>query len=110
MDRILQNIGGIANLTYLPEGASINDIVAFDTGPGNMIIDALVKHYTRGKQTFDENGRIATNGTIDQVLLDYLLTHPFFHQKPPKTTGREVFGEHYAKKIIRKAEKHNLKF
>jgi len=96
--RVLQNIGGIANLTYL----GIGDMVAFDTGPGNMIIDAVVKRYYG--DTHDVDGAIARKGNVNHELLDELLKHPFYNEKPPKTTGREVFGEHYAEQIAKRAK------
>lgn len=101
-DRVLQNIGGIANLTYLPADASFDEVVAFDTGPGNMIIDALVKRYTGNGQ--DEDGLIASRGEINPVLFEELMKHPYYKLKPPKTTGREVFGEHYSEKIAKRSE------
>ena len=100
-NRVLQNIGGIANLTYLPVDAMLSEIVAFDTGPGNMIIDALVKHYTG--MSHDVDGANAMNGTVNETLLDELLTHQYYKQKPPKTTGRELFGEQYSVKIAERA-------
>ncbi|MCW4049846.1 MAG: anhydro-N-acetylmuramic acid kinase [Candidatus Bathyarchaeota archaeon] len=102
-NRVLQNIGGIANLTYLPSGGSLDDIVAFDTGPGNMIIDAVVKRYTGGSH--DVDGAIARRGEVHPVLLDKLLSHIYFASRAPKTTGREMFGEHYADEIIKQAKK-----
>jgi anhydro-N-acetylmuramic acid kinase len=108
--RVLQNIGGIANLTYLPAGATIDDVVAFDTGPGNMIIDALVKRYTDGEKSFDKDGKIASKGKVDEGLLDQLLAHPYYERCPPKTTGREEFGEQYASEVARMGEGRKLGF
>jgi anhydro-N-acetylmuramic acid kinase len=93
--RITANIGGIANLTVLPAGglAAGEPIIAFDTGPGNMIVDGLVQRMTDGAQTYDRDGAIARSG---QVLEDYLrewLSLPYFSEQPPKSTGRELFGE-----------------
>jgi anhydro-N-acetylmuramic acid kinase len=102
--RVLQNIGGIANLTYIPAGAGAEDVVAFDTGPGNMVIDAVVRRYTGGRLTFDEDGRIASRGSVDERLLDQLLAHPYFEREPPKTTGREEFGEAFTMRVVREAE------
>jgi len=107
-NRILQNIGGIANLTYLPAGASVDDVVAYDTGPGNMIIDALVKHYTGASH--DVDGSIACRGEVNPILLNELMNHPYYLLKPPKTTGREVFGEHYSEKIAKMAEELHLSY
>ena len=104
--RVLQNIGGIANLTYIPAGGSLDRLIAYDTGPGNMIIDVVTEHY-RG-QSYDEDGRMASSGAVNPVLLDHLLSHPYYRLDPPKTTGREMFGEQYASQIIRKAEAQGL--
>jgi anhydro-N-acetylmuramic acid kinase len=106
--RVLQNIGGIANLTYLPAGAGAEDVIAFDTGPGNMVIDAVVRRYTGGSLTFDEDGRIASRGSVDERLLDQLLAHPYFEREPPKTTGREEFGEAFTMRAVREAEDAGL--
>ena len=106
--RILQNIGGIANLTYLPAEAGAEDVVALDTGPGNMVIDAVVRRYTGGSLTFDEDGRIASRGSVDEPLLKRLLAHPYFEREPPKTTGREEFGEVFTIKVVRGAEDAGL--
>jgi anhydro-N-acetylmuramic acid kinase len=101
--RAIQNIGGIANVTYLPSGpwsvASGQNVIAFDTGPGNMLLDAVVALATNGKQKFDKNGRLAANGEIDMNLFRKLQSHPYFDRKPPKSTGREDFGMNLAKKI-----------
>jgi anhydro-N-acetylmuramic acid kinase len=106
--RVLQNIGGIANLTYLPAGAGAEDVVAFDTGPGNMVIDAVVRRYTGGSLTFDEDGRIASRGSVEGQLLEQLLAHPYFDREPPKTTGREEFGEAFAMRAVIEAEDMGL--
>jgi anhydro-N-acetylmuramic acid kinase len=108
--RILQNIGGIANLTYLPTEATTDDVVAFDTGPGNMIIDALVKLYTDGEKSFDRDGEIASKGKVDEGLLEELLAHPYYERRPPKTTGREKFGEQYASEVARRGKERGLGF
>ncbi len=108
--RVLQNIGGIANLTYLPLGATADDVVAFDTGPGNMVVDAVVRHYTSRAREYDEYGRAAAKGTADAGLLDELLSHPYFAKSPPKTTGREEFGEAFALDFVRRAEEWGLGF
>jgi anhydro-N-acetylmuramic acid kinase len=104
--RVLQNIGGIANLTYLPVDASLGEVIAFDTGPGNMIIDAVVNQHNG--DTHDVDGALARKGETNQALLDELLSHPYYQLKPPKTTGREVFGEPYAHKVYQQAKKHGL--
>lgn len=102
-NRVLQNIGGIANLTFLPAGGKIGDIIAFDTGPGNMIIDRLVCRATGGKLTFDKGGKIAASGNVNQKILGNMLKHPYLRRKPPKTTGREMFGEIFCDKFRSKS-------
>ncbi len=98
--RVALNIGGIANLTVIPAGAAPRDVIAFDTGPGNMLIDALVRHLSRGRQAFDRNARMARRGALVPSLLQKLLAHPYFQQPPPKTCGREQFGETFAQRVI----------
>ena len=97
--RIVQNIGGIANLTAIPAGARPQDVMAFDTGPGNMVIDQLVE-ILFGKP-FDRSGAIARSGTILETSLEELLRAPYFQRRPPKTAGREEFGRAYVKAFLR---------
>ena len=97
--RIVQNIGGIANLTAIPAGALAKDVVAFDTGPGNMVMDALAQHFL-GKP-YDRDGRIAGLGTVLQSVLAQQLKSRFFKIRPPKTAGREEFGREFAAQFIR---------
>jgi anhydro-N-acetylmuramic acid kinase len=100
--RVLLNVGGIANLTAIPASARLNQVRAFDTGPGNMVMDALVAHFTRGERHYDQGGEMAASGTVVQELLNVLLKHPFFSRKPPKTAGREEFGEEFVSQFFRK--------
>ncbi|MFN7994372.1 MAG: anhydro-N-acetylmuramic acid kinase [Bryobacteraceae bacterium] len=93
--RVALNIGGIANITVIPAGSAPGRVVAFDTGPGNMVIDALALEYTRGKQTFDRDGRIAAGGKLNRPLLDRLLADPYYSKKPPKSAGREQYGAEF---------------
>jgi anhydro-N-acetylmuramic acid kinase len=92
-DRVALNIGGIANITVLPKGSE--EIVAFDTGPGNMLLDALVRARTHGSERFDEGGALAARGRVDEGTLTAMLADPYFALPPPKSTGRERFGEHF---------------
>lgn len=101
-DRILCNVGGIANITFLKRGCSSDEIVAFDTGPGNMIIDALMRHYYQ--KPFDRNGEVALSGKVNEFFLTELLKHEYFSRPFPKSTGRELFGQNYAQAIIRIGE------
>ncbi|GAK53460.1 anhydro-N-acetylmuramic acid kinase [Candidatus Moduliflexus flocculans] len=101
--RIVTNIGGISNLTYLPAGATPDQVIAFDTGPGNMLIDGLMREISGGTRVYDENGDDAAQGTCDADLLRSLMTHPYFTSKPPKSTGREEFGAAYLRQIHKEA-------
>lgn len=105
--RIVHNIGGISNLTFLPKNGMIDKVIAFDTGPGNMLIDGLVSRLTQGKLQFDKDGKWAAKGEINNDLLSFMMSHPFVKKTPPKTTGREEFGEIFLHKILSKAEEQN---
>ena len=100
MGRIALNIGGIANVTVIPAGAKLDDIFAFDTGPGNMVIDALVRHFTRGRKEYDRNAEMAGKGKLLPGLLQMLLRDKYFSKLPPKTTGREQYGEGYLRTLL----------
>jgi anhydro-N-acetylmuramic acid kinase len=96
--RVALNIGGIANFTALSKEGKV---VAFDTGPGNMVIDALVALHTAGKQRYDRGGRIAALGRINRRLLDSLLADPYYKRKPPKTAGREQYGAEFVRRLLK---------
>jgi anhydro-N-acetylmuramic acid kinase len=97
--RALLNIGGIANFTVVPRRGEDAPLLAFDTGPGVMVIDACVRRLFPGRR-FDEGGAIARTGRVlEQVLLD-CLAHPFFAAPPPRSTGRETFGEPFAEQLV----------
>jgi anhydro-N-acetylmuramic acid kinase len=106
--RILQNIGGIGNLTFLPPRAAIEEVVAFDTGPGNMVMDAVVSALSSGKMRYDRNGSWAARGKVSDRLLAEMVDHPFFSSPPPKTTGREEFGEPFVKRALASARRLRL--
>ncbi|MGE0406491.1 MAG: anhydro-N-acetylmuramic acid kinase, partial [Candidatus Korobacteraceae bacterium] len=91
--RIVQNIGGIANLSAIPAGATDKDVIAFDTGPGNMVIDAVTEQLTGC--AFDRDGKLAAAGKVIEPALQEIFTMPFFRKAPPKTTGREQFGREF---------------
>jgi anhydro-N-acetylmuramic acid kinase len=93
--RAIQNIGGIGNVTWLPAGCGPDEVVAFDTGPGNMVIDGLMGVITDGKTSLDLDGRLAGKGQVLEDVLASWMQHPFFRRKPPKTTGRETFGRQF---------------
>jgi len=101
--RAVQNIGGIANVTYLPAGGGLEDVRAFDTGPGNMIIDRVAHRLTRGRRRYDAGGRLARRGKVHAALLRRLMRHPFLAARPPKTTGREAFGIPFADALYARA-------
>jgi anhydro-N-acetylmuramic acid kinase len=101
--RAVQNLGGIANVTILPAGGSLADVLAFDTGPGNMILDRLVQRLTRGRQQYDAGGRLAARGAVNRPLLAEMMRHPFLRRRPPRTTGREEFGEQFSDALFDRA-------
>ncbi|MBP1357702.1 MAG: anhydro-N-acetylmuramic acid kinase [Sulfolobus sp.] len=101
LTRLVQNIVGISNVTVIPANARVEDIYGFDTGPGNMMVDAAVRIITNGKMEFDYNGEIAYSGDVKEELLSYLLSNPYIKLPPPKTTGRETFGEHYTRELVK---------
>ncbi|HCK09398.1 MAG: anhydro-N-acetylmuramic acid kinase [Gemmatimonadetes bacterium] len=98
--RVLLNIGGIANVTILPPRSGPEDVVAFDTGPGNVIIDGLVSRLTDGQERFDEGGQIASSGEVQREILQRWLGHSYFEQPPPRSTGREMFGDAYVDRLL----------
>ncbi|MEK6695400.1 MAG: anhydro-N-acetylmuramic acid kinase [Nitrospirota bacterium] len=102
--RVVVNIGGISNLTYLPARGGLGAVRAFDTGPGNMLIDGVVRHLTADRRTFDRGGRLARAGTPNESLLGTLLDHPFLKRRPPKSTGREDFGERFVGYVLRQGK------
>jgi len=102
--RLLQNIGGIGNVTVLPPNAKISDVLAFDTGPGNMIINELTQHFY--EEPYDRDGEYAAKGTVNEDLLAEWMTLPYIQKEPPKTTGREMFGAQFVQKYL---EEYKLK-
>jgi anhydro-N-acetylmuramic acid kinase len=107
--RVALNLGGIANVTVIPAGATIERVLAFDTGPANMLIDALVGHFTRGRARFDEGARRALAGRAIPELLDELMRDPYLRVKPPKSTGREYYGSAYLKRVLALGRKYRAK-
>jgi len=98
--RIALNIGGIANLTAIPAGGGPQDVIAFDTGPGNMLIDALAARLTGGHQNYDAGGRLAAQGKLSEPTVARLMRQRYFQAPPPKTAGREQFGAAYLKRYF----------
>jgi anhydro-N-acetylmuramic acid kinase len=105
--RAALNIGGIANVTVIPGGAKPTDVFAFDTGPGNMVIDALVEKSTRGRAEYDRDARIALSGRTIPELLLRLMREPYLRKKPPKSAGREQFGQAYASELLAWGQRHH---
>ncbi len=128
--RTVQNIGGIANLTFLPAGRvgcahrssqkgterrmvgtahpTNEDVLAFDTGPGNMVIDGMMRLITKGQRQYDRGGAVAARGDVHEGLLKEMLRHPFFRRRPPKSTGREQFGQQYCEWFYDRARRERL--
>lgn len=107
--RLLQNIGGIANVTVLPKNASLEEVYAFDTGPGNMVIDEVCRQLFG--ISYDKNGALAAAGSVNEEMLNYCMSHPFISQAPPKSTGREAFGKEWTSRLIEKfshLSKHDI--
>lgn len=102
--RVALNIGGIANITVLPPGAKPEEIVAFDTGPGNMVIDQLAQIITKGKQDFDKDGKLFRKGQPNMALLAKLLKAKYYKQQPPKSAGREQYGKEFIEAMIATGE------
>jgi len=107
--RAIQNIGGIGNVTLISAAAKLDEVVAFDTGPGNMIIDAVSQILSQGKRTYDKNGLMAAQGKVNKKLLKELMNHSYLKKIPPKTTGREEFGMQFARKLTKRARALHLK-
>jgi len=106
--RAIQNIGGIANVTYLGANRPPGETFAFDTGPGNMMIDRMTVLSSGGKKTYDARGRIAAGGRVKESLLAELLKHPYLRRRPPKTTGREEFGDALSDEIYKRNRRKSI--
>jgi len=106
--RAVQNLGGIANVTLLPAGGGLESVLAFDTGPGNMIIDRVMALLTDNQFRYDPDGRVAGSGKVNAALLDWLMAHGFVRKHPPKTTGREDFGTEFVSTVMGMAKGWHL--
>ena len=104
----LQNIGGIGNVTVLPANCTLDQVFAFDTGPGNMVIDAVISRLTNGRMTYDDGGAMAAQGKLHPELLRWMMDDPYLSKKPPKTTGRELYGPVYIDRLMEKAGTLNV--
>jgi len=98
--RVALNLGGIANVTVIPPGASPDRVLAFDTGPANMVIDAVTERVTRGRKRYDRAGALAAQGQANEKVLRVLLRHSYFRRPPPKSAGREEFGGRYVDHVL----------
>jgi anhydro-N-acetylmuramic acid kinase len=103
LSRAVQNIGGIANVTWIPPGGQWEAMLAFDTGPGNVLIDRAAWRISGGMQPYDAGGALAAAGRVHDALLSELLDHPYFRVQPPKSTGRELFGAQFVDPIIERS-------
>jgi anhydro-N-acetylmuramic acid kinase len=99
LGRVALNIGGIGNITSIPPAAQPKQVIAFDTGPGNMVVDQLVAMHTNGRLQFDKGGALAARGKVHSELIDRLLNAPFYRAKPPKTAGREEYGREFVSEL-----------
>jgi len=109
LGRASLNLGGIANVTVIPAGAAREKVFAFDTGPANMLIDALVAHFTRGRKKFDAGARMALAGRAIPALVDELMRDPYLKIAPPKSTGREYYGADYTKRVLALGRRYGAK-
>jgi anhydro-N-acetylmuramic acid kinase len=107
LGRVSLNLGGIANVTVIPARAKPQDVFAFDTGPANILIDALVSHFTHGRLRYDKNAHLAGQGRFLPALLNELLRDPYLRQTPPKSTGREYYGATYIQKLLHLGKKYH---
>ncbi len=110
VNRIVLNLGGIANVTVLPGGGEWSHIRAFDIGTCNMLLDGLVGAQSVGRHRMDRGGRQALRGRVNAKLLDWLLAHPYFSYPSPKSTGRELFGEAYVRSVMARSRRHRITF
>jgi len=106
--RLVVNLGGISNVTYLPRGKGVGGVIAFDTGPANMVLDGLMYRATDGRVSMDRDGRLASRGKPDGRLLTKLLAHPYLSKHPPKSTGREIFGAPMVEELLAIQEARQL--
>lgn len=106
--RVVVNLGGISNLTFLPPKASPEEVIAFDAGPGNVLIDGVVRLLSAGAKSFDTGGAWAASGQVDNVLLEKLLNHPFFRRSPPRSAGQEEFGVSLVGEIVAEAGRRGI--
>jgi anhydro-N-acetylmuramic acid kinase len=107
--RVSLNLGGIANVTVIPAAAKPQDVFAFDTGPANILMDALVSHFSHGRRRYDKNARLARRGHMNNSLIYRLMKDPYLKLRPPKSTGREYFGARYVKDLLNFARQREIR-
>jgi len=108
-NRAVVNIGGVTHVTYLPAGGQPGQVLAYDSGPGSLVMDSLVQRMTLGRQRLDRDGLLAQNGRVDGRILEELLQNPYFQRPPPKSTGREEFGMTYARRLYERGVQRGVK-
>ncbi len=108
LSRVVVNLGGISNLTFLQPKASPEEVIAFDAGPGNVLIDGVVRRLSAGAKSFDTDGAWAASGQVDDGLLEQLLNHPFFRRSPPRSAGQEEFGVSLIEEIMAEASRRKI--
>lgn len=106
--RIVLNVGGIANLTAIPAGCTAEEVIAFDTGPGNMVMDGIMRELSDGKAQYDEGGARAGLGSVNSEMIEDAMSNPFFAEPPPRSTGREQFGDEYVHRWIQAGRARSL--
>lgn len=104
-DRIVQNLGGISNVTFLPHGGALENVSGFDTGPANSLLDLASAFFSKNRRRYDAGGKIALKGKADDAMFSYCISHPYYAEKTPKSTGRETFGAVYFNRLIKKFAK-----
>ncbi len=109
LGRVSLNLGGIANITVIPANAKPSQVFAFDPGPANMLIDALVANFTHNRQRYDKDARLAKQGSSIPALIDELMRDPYLKLAPPKSTGREYYGRIYVEELLRLGRRHKAK-
>ena len=104
-NRIIHNLGGISNVTYLPKGGTLFKVTGFDSGPANSLLDLAASHFSKGRLACDRGGQAAMKGSVDARMFKHCMAHPFYKKKPPKSTGRETFGADYFRDLIKRYKK-----
>jgi len=104
-NRIVHNMGGISNVTYLPKGGGLSKVTGFDSGPANSLLDLAASHFSKGGLGYDSGGKIAMRGKVDNRMFKHCMAHPFYKKRPPKSTGRETFGSDYLQDLLKRYKK-----